>query len=124
MRRSDRHLDAADALTAGFLVEAGRELRVTIRDEELGFSTERSAGTKLRLRACWVTHSPAGFDGIPFECTRRVSISIENRKERRRGSTVSTVKKLHAAAGRPDCRCECVHRRRTRSRCKRSRVPG
>jgi hypothetical protein len=39
---------------------------------------ERSAGTKLGLRACWVTHAQDGFAVTPERCTCRVSMSIKN----------------------------------------------
>src|SRR5450756_1709319 len=37
----------------------------------------RSARTKLRLRACWVTHSPAGLVVMPVAYPLRVSSSMK-----------------------------------------------
>jgi hypothetical protein len=36
-----------------------------------------SARTKLRLRACWVTHSPTGLVVMPPKWMRRVSSSMK-----------------------------------------------
>ena len=46
-----------------------------------------------RLRACWVTHAPAGWAVMPARCTRRVPCSMKNSTYRRRSNTVSTWKK-------------------------------
>ena len=39
------------------------------------------ASPKLRLRTCWVTHSPTGLAVTPERWTRRVSISMKQDEE-------------------------------------------
>ena len=38
---------------------------------------ERSVRSRLRLRACWMTHSPAGLAVTPYRWTCRVSSSMK-----------------------------------------------
>jgi hypothetical protein len=61
VRRPDRRVDHLDALRPKDLVERAAELAVAIMDEENrnGYS---SSNCTVRLRACWVTQRPSGFE--------------------------------------------------------------
>ena len=81
-RRTNRSLDQPDPFAGEDLVEGAGELGVAVTDEELHlpFSSGRPAGvtSACRLRACWVTQSPAGLGVIPARCTRRLFSSMKN----------------------------------------------
>jgi hypothetical protein len=63
-RRPDRRGDVPDALRGEHLVEAGGELGISVPDQELRLATLLGQA-KLRLRACWVTHSTTGLVAVP-----------------------------------------------------------
>jgi hypothetical protein len=69
-------------------------LQVTTANDQPPAS--RSASTKSRLRACWVTQALLGLAVTPARWTRRVSCSKKNGTQSRPSQTVSTVKKSQA----------------------------
>jgi hypothetical protein len=77
-RRSDRCLDHPDALGPKDLLEAGRELGVSIPNEELDGSTTVQEITD-QVTGTWVTNAPVGWSVTPKMCTSRVDSSITNR---------------------------------------------
>ena len=76
VRRLDRCADHLDALGAEDLVEGVAEFRVAVVNEEQGGCSSPSCMT--RLRACWVTRRPSGFDVAAMYLIRRVASEIKN----------------------------------------------
>ena len=75
LRRTHGRADDSNAFAAEYLVEGTGELAVSIVDQE-AFRSNRPV--KLRLRACWSTHAPVGFDVHPAKWTRRLAILMKN----------------------------------------------
>ena len=93
--RPHRGAEDPDALRAEHLVDGCGELRVPVPDEE----AQRGrpvVNLLMRLRACWVTHSPVGCAVTPATCTIRVCSSMKTSTYSRRKKTVSTVTKSQA----------------------------
>ena len=76
-RRLDRRADHLDAFRPEDLVERAAELGVAIMDEK----PERLLMLELmaRLRACWVTQRPSGFELHARYSIRRVASEMKNR---------------------------------------------
>ena len=75
-RGSDRCADGPDPLGAEHFVETGRELGVSVPNQEPDGS-DRSASTMVRFRACWTTQASTGLAATPLTYTRRVSTSMK-----------------------------------------------
>ena len=74
LRRTRRTTQHRDAGISEHGIEAFGELRVSIADQEPETSA-RSPSAYMRLRACWVTHSPVGCRVTPRMWTLRVPTS-------------------------------------------------
>jgi hypothetical protein len=76
--RPDRSADGPDTLEAEDLVEAGRELGVTIADQE--FDRPGSLGQVIgQIPGLLITQAPVGFAVTPIRKTFRVSSSMKSR---------------------------------------------
>jgi hypothetical protein len=69
--------DDLDAIGAEDLIEGVAELRVAIMDEEPDRCSSPSCMT--RLRACWATQRPSGFDLQAMYSIRRVATEMQKR---------------------------------------------
>jgi hypothetical protein len=77
VRRLDRRTDHRDLLAPEHLVEGMAELRVPVVDEK---PERRSWPTCItRLRACWATQRPSGFEVQATYSIRRVASEMKNR---------------------------------------------
>jgi hypothetical protein len=77
VRRLDWREEHLGTLGAEYVVEPTAELRVPVADKKRT-RQPRSASTKSRLRACWVTQVLLGLAVTPGRWTRRVSCSMKN----------------------------------------------
>jgi hypothetical protein len=75
VRRLDRRANHLDALGSEHGVEGVAELRVSIVDEKPERLVAPSCMTKLR--ACWVTQRPSGFEVEAMHSIRRVASEMK-----------------------------------------------
>jgi hypothetical protein len=78
VRRLNRRAYHPDALRPKDLVEGAAELGVAIMDEELK-GVRSSPSWMARLRACWVTQRPSGFELQATYSIRRVASEMKKR---------------------------------------------
>jgi hypothetical protein len=75
LRRLHRRLDDPDAFAAKDLVEGALYLLLPSRIRK---RTPRSAKSRPRFRACWVTQAPVGLVVQPASQTRRLACAMKN----------------------------------------------
>jgi hypothetical protein len=75
VRRLDRRADNSDAFGPQDFVEGVAELRVVDAESERLLLTQCTT----RLRACWATQSPYGFDVQAMNSIRRVASEMKNK---------------------------------------------